>query len=166
MTAFQALADTLRRLADAIRPLTVDEFAARDLRSSGSIGAHVRHCLDHVAALEQAIVTGELSYDRRQRNTVVERDPELARSRLMRASARAGGFAAALVHRPLRAVMQIGDDGASIATTTTVGREVAFVISHTVHHSAMIAVLLEQSNHDVPYRLGVAPTTPAAACAR
>jgi uncharacterized damage-inducible protein DinB len=91
MTAFRALADTLSQLADAIRPLSVDEYTSRELRSSGSIGAHVRHCLDHAWALERGIATGEISYDHRERDTVVEREPQLALSRLQRATVRLGG---------------------------------------------------------------------------
>jgi len=166
MTAFRALAETLSHLADAIRPLTVDEYAARELKSSGSIGAHVRHCLDHVAALECGVVTGHICYDRRERNTVVEHDPRLGRSRLRRASARLSQYGDSLLDRSVALVTQIADDGRSIRIASTVGRELAFVISHTIHHSALIAVLLEQSEHEVPLRLGLAPSTPELPCAR
>ena len=166
MTAFRALADTLSRLADAIRPLTVDEYSARDSKSSGSIGAHVRHCLDHVSALECGVVSGHICYDDRERNTVVERDPRLGVSRLRRASARLSQYPDGLLERSLVLATQIADDGRSIRVESTVGRELAFVISHTIHHSALIAVLLERSEHDVPARLGLAPSTPALACAQ
>lgn len=165
-TAFGALADTLSQLADAIRPLTVEEYRARELRSSGSIGAHVRHCLDHVSALERAIVAGEVCYDRRERNTVVEHDPRLGDSRLRRATARLGGYSDRLLDRPLVVVSQVSAAGASIRTASTVGRELAFVISHTIHHSALVAVLLERAEREMPARLGLAPATPELACAR
>jgi uncharacterized damage-inducible protein DinB len=165
MTTFGALAGTLDRLADAVRPLTAHEYTARELRSSGSIGAHVRHCLDHVAALERGIATGQMSYDYRQRDTVVERDPRLGISRLRRARTRLAHNDDRLLERPLLLVAQIAEDGRSIRVPTTVGRELAFVISHTIHHSALVAVLLERAQRDVPDRLGLAPTTPDLACA-
>lgn len=166
MTAFRALADTLDQLADAIRSLTAEEYASRALRSSGSIGAHVRHCLDHVGAFERAIVTGDVCYDHRERDTVVERDPRLGTSRLRRASARLRQNDDGLLERPLVLLAQVADDGRSVRVPTTVGRELAFVISHTIHHSALVAVLLERAEHEVPDRLGLAPTTPDLACAR
>ena len=46
-------------------------------------------------------------------------------------------------------------------TRTTVARELAFVVSHTIHHSALVAVLLEHGSRRVPARFGVAPTTPS-----
>jgi uncharacterized damage-inducible protein DinB len=162
MSAFGALADTLERLSAAVRPLTRAEYTRRDLQSSGSIGAHVRHCLDHVCALERGIVIGEVCYDHRERHTVVEHDVQLAVSRLHRAMARIRSLEDRLLEWPLMLRAQINDEGIEVRVPTSVGREVAFVISHTIHHSALIAVLLEQSELDVPLRLGVAPTT----CAR
>jgi uncharacterized damage-inducible protein DinB len=166
MKAFRALSTTLDQLADAIRPLTTNEYTARDWRSSGSIGAHVRHCLDHVFALEYGMVTGEVCYDRRERNTVVELDPRLGHSRLRRASARFANYSDRLLEQPVTLVAQIGTDGATVRVPTTSGRELAFVISHTIHHSALIAVMLEHADRDVPERLGLAPTTRDLVCAR
>jgi uncharacterized damage-inducible protein DinB len=160
MSAFTALADALGELADAIRPLSALAFTAREFSSSGSIGAHVRHCLDHAWALERGIAIGQICYDHRERDTVVERDVQLAVSRLRRASVRLGGITDALLDRPLTLVAQIHADGRTVRVETTAGRELAFVISHTVHHSALIAVLLEHADEAVPMRLGLAPTTP------
>lgn len=163
MNAFAALADTVRGIAAVVRPLTAEEFTRRDLNTSGSIGAHVRHLLDHIRALERGIATGEICYDHRERDTVVERDPELARSRLQRAIARLGGIGDYVLDRPLVLMSRIHADGLDVRVTTSVGRELAFVISHTIHHSAMIAVLLEAASREVPPRFGVAPTTPGVA---
>jgi uncharacterized damage-inducible protein DinB len=53
---------------------------------------------------------------------------------------------------------------------TTVGRELAFVLSHTVHHNALIAVMARTLGVPVPDLFGYAPSTIAhlekAACAR
>lgn len=160
MNAFSALADVLLDLAGVVRPLTAPEFTRRSMRASGSIGAHVRHCLDHVWALERGIATGELCYDHRERDTVVEREPELAASRLRRACVRLGGIGDAILERRLMLVAQLHGDGRTIRVPTTAGRELAFVISHTIHHSALIALLLEREDREVPERFGLAPTTP------
>ncbi len=171
MSAFSALADALCHVGHAIRPLSSTSFTSREFASSGSIGAHVRHCLDHAWALERGIATGEICYDHRQRDTVVERDVQLAVSRLHRAAVRLGGIGDLLLNRPLTLVAQTHEDGRTVRVGTTAGRELAFVISHTIHHSALIAVLLEYADERVPARLGLAPTTSrgdeaGAACAR
>jgi uncharacterized damage-inducible protein DinB len=170
VSAFTGLADALDGLAEAIRPLSASTFTSREFSSSGSIGAHVRHCLDHAWALERGIALGQICYDHRERDTVVERDVRLAASRLRRASVRLGGICDALLDRPLTLVAQIDADGRTVRVGTTAGRELAFVISHTIHHSALVAVLLEHAEEAVPRRFGLAPTTPSnggvsAACA-
>jgi uncharacterized damage-inducible protein DinB len=43
---------------------------------------------------------------------------------------------------------------------STHARELAFVISHTIHHCALMAVLLAVQGIPVPYRFGYAPSTP------
>jgi uncharacterized damage-inducible protein DinB len=73
---------------------------------------------------------------------------------------RLGAISDALLDRPLTLVAQTHADGRSVRVRTTAGRELAFVISHTIHHSALIAVLLERADEAVPVGLGLAPTTP------
>ena len=50
--------------------------------------------------------------------------------------------------------------GESLTGWSTLGRELAFVDSHTIHHQALIAVLLELADVPVPDDLGLAPSTP------
>ena len=67
------LLDELDTLLTEVAP---DVYCARFASEvSGSIGEHVRHCLDHVSALLAADSSTTLSYDRRQRGTTVETDP-------------------------------------------------------------------------------------------
>ena len=51
-------------------------------------------------------------------------------------------------------------DGTQVTAVTSVGRELAFVMSHTIHHLAVIALLLRDLGIEVPPRFGYAPTTP------
>ncbi|MGE0812646.1 MAG: DinB family protein [Vicinamibacterales bacterium] len=168
MTAFDVLAATLDDLARAVRPLTRTEYTHRDRATSGTIGAHVRHCLDHVEALERALVRGVCCYDDRVRGTATEDDPAVACARLAACRMRLSGLDAELLQTPLTLSAVIDDRGTTVRALTTVGRELAFVISHTIHHAALIAVLLEDFGRERPERFGLAPTTPALepVCAR
>jgi uncharacterized damage-inducible protein DinB len=47
----------------------------------------------------------------------------------------------------------------SVEVETTVGRELVFVLSHTVHHNALIAVMARTLGVSVPDRFGYAPST-------
>jgi uncharacterized damage-inducible protein DinB len=168
MTAFDVLAAELDDLARVIRPLTTAEFTRRDRASSGSIGSHVRHCLDHVEALERALVRGVCCYDERVRGTAMEDDPAIACARLKACQLRLGALDGELLQTPLTLAARITVDGVEVRALTTVAREVTFLISHTIHHAALIGVLLEDRGYERPSRFGLAPTTPTleAVCAR
>ncbi len=49
--------------------------------------------------------------------------------------------------------------GVPVQVETTVGRELAFVLSHTIHHNALIGVMAAMLGVPVPDRFGYAPST-------
>src|SRR5262245_14685293 len=76
----------LDQLLDVLRILSRDQYAARmgPLFSDGTVGGHVRHCLDHVRALVDGRGAGIVDYDHRVRGTNVETDPSAACGELAR----------------------------------------------------------------------------------
>ena len=62
------LSGLLEQLREVVTALPTSQYRARPAaRVSGSIGEHVRHCLDHVSALVVAMYGDELTYDRRSK---------------------------------------------------------------------------------------------------
>jgi len=129
-------------------------------RISGTLGAHVRHCLDHVAALVGAEPATILSYDRRGRGTAVEADPLAALQQILRLKAALERWSVRSLDEPVRVASQIDGSGASIVGWSTLGRELAFVLSHTIHHQAMMAAVLALHRVEAPDGFGFAPSTP------
>jgi uncharacterized damage-inducible protein DinB len=169
--AFEALADALVALAGVVSSLGPDDYATPlPTGTSGSVGAHVRHCLDHVAALEKGLAAGFIDYDDRVRKTLVERDRATGLTALAAARRRLLACDDARLADPVLVNVQLTRGAAPRLVVSTVGRELTFVISHTIHHSATIAVLLTARGRDLPAFFGVAPTTPLAledrACVR
>lgn len=165
---------TLVRLLDELRSTIEDLSHARYVelpmaRRSGSIGAHVRHSLDHVAAFLEATTTGILSYDRRVRGTAVETSQDAALDRISMLTTALLDLDPALLQRPLRLDVQLDAAGSRCSVISTAGRELAYVISHTIHHNATMGVLLTESGAPLSERFGIAAATPsqaAFACAR
>ena len=162
--AFHALADVLAQVADVVRRLSDDAYVAPGPRGvSGSVGAHVRHCLDHILALEHALVSRQIDYGARPRGGCLETDRcaavaalDAARARLLTLDDR---WLAGLV----QVRTQLARNGRTVENRSTIGRELAFVISHTIHHSATINVLLHQHGEvTTPAGFGYAPSTPCA----
>lgn len=160
--AFPVLADLLLEMARVAAQLTREEFAESGVAQlSGSIGGHVRHCLDHVLALERAVETGQVDYDERRRQTPIEQDRELAVLALSAAARRVERLGDCVLARPLSVRSMISVDGRRVLGRSSVARELAFVISHTVHHSAQIALLVHGLGpRALPNRFGLAPASP------
>src|SRR3954466_13293002 len=127
---------------------------------SGSIGEHVRHCLDHISALLTADPAATLSYDRRHRGTAVETDASAAIRQIVESRRVLDSWGRRSLDEPIRVSSLIAASGESVTGWSTLGRELAFVMSHTIHHQALIAVLLAIRGHGVPDRFGYAPSTP------
>lgn len=157
----EALGGLLDDLALVLLGVDRDLYTARpESGVSGSVGGHVRHVLDHVAAFVEAgpLV---LTYDDRRRGTAVEGDPDEALSQIYWLQ---GGLER-MARRPhdehVRVRSQIATNGQAITTWSTLGRELVFVMNHTLHHQAIIALLLAARGVTaLPERFGHAPSTP------
>lgn len=155
------LRERLGELMRLVMTVPDEVYAARTAVTSGAIGSHVRHVLDHVAALVGARPAGVLCYDHRTRGTAVETIPGAAVREMMRLDAALERWSDRHPDEPLAVECQLTCDGESATSWSTVGRELAFVLSHTIHHEAMIALLLEGIGHQLPdARFGYAPSTP------
>jgi uncharacterized damage-inducible protein DinB len=163
-----ALDGHLERLREMIAGLPAGAYAASPSRVSGPVGAHVRHCLDHVRALVSVIDSNQLCYDSRLRGTRIETDPLAALEELDRLRADIEELANVPLDRPVQLSSLTDRDGSTLRVTSTFGREIAFVIQHTIHHAAIISILLDQLGVQVPKGFGYAPSTPVPAlvCAR
>lgn len=157
---FQPLIAVLRQLEDLLDHLNDAQYRQKPVGIvNSSIGGHVRHCLDHVEALLRAIDTGELNYDHRERDTVVETSSRAAREVIHRLERQLLALWPDVLEHPLRMRTLLSPSLAPLDVATSVGREVAFVLSHTVHHNAVIDVMARTLGVPVPEKFGYAPST-------
>ncbi|HSL23861.1 MAG TPA: DinB family protein [Vicinamibacterales bacterium] len=156
-----ALVRLLDRLARTVRAIPSSAYRARPSQLSGSVGEHVRHCLDHVAALVDAALTEHLSYDHRLRGTAIEISREAALDKIDGLSSELMRLVAVPLTRPLAVDVLLERDGAQIVARSSLGRELAYLVQHTVHHCAVISLLLERLGIPVEADLGLAPSSPA-----
>jgi hypothetical protein len=157
-----ALDRALEGLASVVAALSPDTYGARLFpTASGSIGEHVRHCLDHVSALVSADPSSCLSYDHRERGTAVETDPVQALRclQLLRIKIAVGRWSTRL-DEPICVISTVASGGVVLSGMSTLARELAFVLNHTIHHQAMIGLLATLLGCAVPDGFGFAPSTP------
>lgn len=156
--ALWRLLDELESLLIEVAPKVYGARFATDV--SGSIGEHIRHCLDHVSALLTADPSTTLSYDRRHRGTAVETDPAEALRQIQELKGALNAWSARSLDEPIRVTSMISSSSDAMTGWSTLARELAFVVSHTIHHHAIIGVLLAVHGHAVPERFGHSPSTP------
>lgn len=155
-----ALRGVLEQLRGVMERMSDAQYVACPLAGvPSSVGGHVRHALDHVAALVRAIEQGVLDYDSRVRGSEVETDRRSALAAIRSLDAALERCATASPEQPLQLSMLVEGSGAMCNAATTVGREVLFVQSHTIHHNALIAAILAALGLSPPAEFGFAPST-------
>lgn len=164
MTARQTLSqDNLRLLEQGVSLLeSIDDdlYVHRDERLSDScVGSHLRHCLDFYHRFLGGVYSGKVDYDKRERDPRLEEDRAYAITELARVqkSLRAFGEGPSGMALEVQSDAGAGDTGQWAGSS--VERELQVLASHTVHHYALIAVILRSAGHDPGREFGVAPST-------
>jgi len=122
------------------------------------VGPHFRHCIDFYTCFFRGVASGAIDYDQRARSGDIERQPTAAISALEGIRRRLGAMVDDESSTPVRARADaVGDT--TEWTQSTVGRELLFLLAHTVHHFALIDLLLRQDGIELPVEFGVAPST-------
>ncbi|WP_355660422.1 DinB family protein [Halomonas salifodinae] len=127
----------------------------RSLDRRQSLGKHVRHIIDHYEALLAATRHGRLDYEHRPRETWPERCPREAQRRLEAIAA----ALPALEDSGLLSLAYPLEEGGLRQLETSLGRELAFLTSHTIHHMALLGLLAERLGVVLSEDFGVHPST-------
>lgn len=157
--AVYPLVAVLKQLEDLLGAMTDGQYQTRPAGMASNVGGHLRHCLDHIDALLTAVERGSLDYDQRRRGTAVESSRDAALAVIRRQKRELLAFPTDSEGWPLRLSAIVSSALPAIEVGTSVGRELAFVLSHTIHHNALIGVMAQALGVSVPERFGYAPST-------
>ncbi|MDP0500605.1 MAG: hypothetical protein Q7P63_10945 [Verrucomicrobiota bacterium JB022] len=125
---------------------------------NSTMGGHLRHNTDHYECFLKGYRTGEIDYDARSRDTLIETDAEYAEGVLGRLAEGLAEVDEAMLDEPVRVKM---DGGCSEEWShSSIRRELQFLLSHTIHHYALIVAIGQSFGfRDFPAKFGVAPST-------
>lgn len=160
MNLVRANCELLQQGIELLRRHDERTFCAADAASYGSgIGAHFRHVLDHYRSFLEGVKCGLIDYDNRVRDTDVEKVREAAIDALE--SVKHDLEATPVdVELPLRvSVCASTSESEALHSGSTAGRELQFLVSHTVHHYALIAIASRMHGIYPSEEFGVAPST-------
>lgn len=139
--------------------LTDDQYAAPRGEWS-SIGAQYRHVLEHYQCLLEGLGAGQVDYDARRRDPTIERSRERAREVTEAVMAGMAGLADWPIDHPLAVQLQCETDPTGPSwSESSLGRELQFLVSHSIHHFALIKLLLADQSDRLDPDFGTAPST-------
>ena len=127
-----------------------------DLFGGQRIGGHIRHIVEFYECLFEGVANGTIDYAARRRDIVVElhRSAALDRLKLLRDRLRGDDRL-----NESTAVWVQPEDSVSGCVSSSLGREMEAIASHTVHHFALIAVLLRFFGFETRSDFGVSKAT-------
>ncbi len=150
-----SVADEFRRGIRLLENLD-NEVYIKTCDGVGSVGSHFRHNLDFAVNLLKGLENGEIDYNNRERDLRVETNRQFAKERFLFLTRSLENISQDDFEREILVRSEI--DG-NVWHRSSVGRELEFLLSHTVHHFALIAEKLHSFGIEVSADFGVAPST-------
>jgi uncharacterized damage-inducible protein DinB len=129
--------ENLLQIKHLLQNIKTKDYACQlEILSGSTVGQHIRHILEFYLLLVSGSFSGTVSYDKRQRDIRLEESPQ---------------FAVETIDRLLKGIETLnlqhlvnfeGDFTANGSSKNTipssVGRELAYCIEHSIHHQAII----------------------------
>jgi len=126
---------------------------------NNGVGPHLRHCMDHYELFTSGWSLGIVDYDQRPRREKQQQDLFAMQTWISDQSEALKCITGDDFNKTLKVKMDCGSEMDDPWSTSSVLRELQFLISHTVHHFALIAMILRDQNLSIPEGFGMAPST-------
>lgn len=145
------------QIENALQLITDEQYSFKNsLMSNATIGQHVRHVIELYQEMITGYTCGEINYENRRRNFLIETDKVFAITQMQ-------ALLTAIIKpdKKLKLTTEYDMDADSCITVeTNFTREIIYNIEHTVHHMALIKVGFKSAfNIDLPNEFGVAAST-------
>jgi hypothetical protein len=154
--------DVIKQAIDLLDGISLDDYQeVLGPYFSSSIGAHVRHIVDHFLALKQASTSGVINYNKRNRHGDVEHFPKSAIAECESISTWLHETCSSeLLTQSVQVITDIEiSHTKSTACESTLERELVFAASHAIHHYALIRIIRNIQGKALPEFFGYAPAT-------
>jgi len=160
-----AIKQALKQIITIIEEIqNLTETQQRYLYCDLNIGKHIRHINDHFLALQQGIDTGVVNYNSRNRGTKTESHSHVALSQLQQLLTWVDDCESKLskadINKPIKIFSEIDClQTQSMEFNSSIAREFLYLINHTIHHAAHIALIAKKHGVEIPFNTGIAPCT-------
>jgi uncharacterized damage-inducible protein DinB len=153
--------DLIRQGIELLDDLEDDVYRgeADCFETSYRVGPHLRHCIDAYRCLLDGVGASKVDYDGRSRDRLIEGDRNAGLAALTEVRSDVKALAELDPHTAIRVKVDTPDDAGGAWSRSTLRRELQFLVGHTVHHYALIAMILRQNGVEPGQDFGVAPST-------
>jgi uncharacterized damage-inducible protein DinB len=129
--------ENLYQLRELLERISNEKYTEKHhILSGSSIGQHIRHILEFYLLLVSGSFSGTISYDKRQRDIQIEEDTTFAVQTIDRLLA---GIDSLEENLPVKLKADYSTGGKSHnLINSSVGRELAYCMEHSIHHQALI----------------------------
>lgn len=129
-------------------------------KGSSSIGAHIRHVLDRFHCFFAGLADASIDYDARKRDPEIEQNVEAATFALESVARRIERLRLLPFCNELICVKEsVLPSSPAVEISSTLERELLGLITHSIHHLAIIALLAKSFGHQMDSDFGKAPST-------
>ena len=123
-----------------------------------SIGGHFRHNIDHYLAFQKGFEQKQVDYDARRRDHAIEQQPDVARDAMAGIVDFFNAISGETLDTPMK--IRMDDGGDATWSQSSLRRELQFLLSHTIHHYALVvSIATQQAYSQFPDGFGIAPST-------
>jgi len=134
-------AENLYQLKALLQKISTDMYTEKtEILSGASIGQHIRHVLEFYLLLVSGAFSGTICYDKRNRDIRIEEKPEFAMQIIDRLLS---GIDTLDEKQAVKFEADYSTEGErQNEIRSSVGRELAYCIEHSIHHMAIIRTAL------------------------
>ncbi len=125
----------------------------------GSVGEHLRHCIDHFDCFFRDAESGTVDYDARSRSREVEVNRAAAQVVLGEILHGLENLSATSFEQSVRVRQTAAPGQPPLETESSINRELVFLSGHMVHHLALMVLIAERTGAAPSTELGVAYST-------
>lgn len=138
--------------------ISAEVYTATNTETFGSsCGGHFRHLIQHYQSFLDGVRDGFVDYDHRDRTVDFELDRAAAVQVLH--EIRDAFETLAFDEKPLKILQNYDPQIPKQPAVSGVARELTFLVSHSIHHYALIGIILRLNFIEVPQHFGFAPST-------
>ena len=150
---------SLSQCKELLDRITEEDYNACSDHSS-SIGGHFRHILDRFQSFFNGLSARRIDYDARARDKAIEVSLASAKFALTLAQRQLDTLSMAqMLAEPLLVSETVHYQGFTVQVSSTAERELMSLVTHSIHHLAIIALLAKGMGYSVDAGFGKAPST-------